>query len=49
MKYENESLNNLSSAVNHDCTDDSNNHFIRIEPNCKKFKRRNYSIYSNTL
>lgn len=25
------------------------NHFIQIEPNCKKFKRRNYSIYSNTL
>lgn len=45
----NESLSNLSSAVNHDCTDDSNNHFIQIEPNCKKFKRRNYSIYSNTL
>ncbi|XP_068967001.1 lariat debranching enzyme isoform X3 [Bombus flavifrons] len=45
----NESLNNLSSAVNHECTDDSDNHFIQIEPNCKKFKRRNYSIYSNTL
>lgn len=26
-----------------------NNHFIQIEPNCKKFKRRNHSIYSNTL
>ncbi|CAL7942932.1 unnamed protein product [Xylocopa violacea] len=44
-----ESLNNLSSAVNYDCTDDSNNHFIQTEPNCKKFKRRNYSMYSNTL
>ncbi|PBC28604.1 lariat debranching enzyme-like isoform X1 [Apis cerana] len=45
----NESLNSLSSTVNYDCTDDSNTHFIQIEPNCKKFKRRNHSIYSNTL
>ncbi|XP_046836602.1 lariat debranching enzyme [Vespa crabro] len=28
---------------------DSNNHITQVEPNCKKFKRRNYSIYSNTL
>lgn len=45
----NESLNNLSSSADHDCTDDSNNHFIQIEPSCKKFKRRNYPIYSNTV
>ncbi|XP_053979133.1 lariat debranching enzyme [Hylaeus anthracinus] len=43
------SINSLTSAVNFDCTDDGNKHFIQIEPNCKKFKRRNYSIYSNTL
>ena len=43
------SLNNLSPIANSDCTNDSNNHVIQIEPNCKKFKRRNYSIYSNTL
>ncbi|XP_076178362.1 lariat debranching enzyme [Ptiloglossa arizonensis] len=43
------SSNSLTSAVNFDCTDDNNKHFIQIEPNCKKFKRRNYSIYSNTL
>lgn len=28
---------------------EGNGHYIEIEPNCKKFKRRNYSIYSNTL
>ncbi|XP_076246655.1 lariat debranching enzyme [Calliopsis andreniformis] len=44
-----ESLNNLTSSANLNCTDDSNNHCIQIEPNCKKFKRRNYSIYSNTF
>ncbi|XP_031847911.1 lariat debranching enzyme [Nomia melanderi] len=44
-----ESLNNLTSTVKLDCSDDSHNHFIQIEPNCKKFKRRNYAIYSNTL
>ncbi|KAK2585305.1 hypothetical protein KPH14_009989 [Odynerus spinipes] len=27
----------------------SSNHIARAEPNCKKFKRRNCSIYSNTL
>ncbi|CAK9802530.1 Lariat debranching enzyme [Anthophora quadrimaculata] len=43
------SLDNLSSPVNFDCSDDNNKHFMQIEPNCKKFKRRNYSIYSNTL
>lgn len=26
-----------------------NNHFIQTEPDCKKFKRRNHSIYSNTV
>ncbi|XP_076396777.1 lariat debranching enzyme isoform X1 [Megachile rotundata] len=43
------SLNNLTSIVNSNCTSDSNNRTIQIEPNYKKFKRRNYSIYSNTL
>ncbi|XP_043500542.1 lariat debranching enzyme [Polistes fuscatus] len=28
---------------------DSNNPITQVEPNCKKFKRRNYSMYSNTL
>ncbi|XP_011253975.1 lariat debranching enzyme isoform X1 [Camponotus floridanus] len=28
---------------------DSNGQCVQTEPNCKKFKRRNYSIYSNTL
>ena len=27
----------------------SDNYIVRTEPNRKKFKRRNYSIYSNTL
>ncbi|KZC14718.1 Lariat debranching enzyme [Dufourea novaeangliae] len=44
-----ESLNSLTSTVNLDCKSDSSKHFIQTEPNCKKFKRRNYSIYSNTL
>ncbi|XP_043262824.1 lariat debranching enzyme [Colletes gigas] len=42
-------MNNLTPEVNFDCIDDGNKHLIQIEPNCKKFKRRNYSIYSNTL
>ena len=44
-----ESLNSLTSPVNFICTDNSNTPVIEIEPNCKKFKRRNYSMYSNTL
>ena len=44
-----ESLNSLTSPVNFVCTDNSNTPVIEIEPNCKKFKRRNYSMYSNTL
>ncbi|XP_076381044.1 lariat debranching enzyme isoform X1 [Megalopta genalis] len=44
-----ESLNNLSSTANVECIDDSHKPFIPIEPNCKKFKRRNCAIYSNTL
>lgn len=28
---------------------DSNGRCVQSEPNCKKFKRRNYSVYSNTL
>lgn len=46
---EDETFISLSSTANYDCTDDSDNRFVQTEPNCKKFKRRNYSIYSNTL
>lgn len=45
MNDDNDSYN----VTNVDSTDDCNNSSGQIEPNCKKFKRRNHSIYSNTL
>lgn len=42
-----DSVTNSTTFV--DSIKDSNGQSVQIEPNCKKFKRRNYSIYFNTV
>ncbi|KAM0735942.1 Lariat debranching enzyme [Formica fusca] len=40
---------NISMSVDSASMKDGNGQCVQTEPNCKKFKRRNYSVYSNTL
>ncbi|XP_014479878.1 PREDICTED: lariat debranching enzyme-like [Dinoponera quadriceps] len=44
-----DSANDSTTFVDSAFTDDGNVQCVQTEPNCKKFKRRNYSLYSNTL
>lgn len=44
-----DSVTNSTTFVDSASIKDSNEQSVQTESNCKKFKRRNYSIYSNTV
>lgn len=52
VNYDEATVNDVDDAtsiIDTTSTGDGSNLPMQSEPNCKKFKRRNYSIYSNTL
>nr|XP_012233095.1 PREDICTED: lariat debranching enzyme [Linepithema humile] len=44
-----DSVNSSTTIAESTSTEDNNGQCAQTEPNCKKFKRRNYSIYSSTF